>query len=431
MIPRYTLPEMEKIWSEEERFNIMYKIELYACESLANRNIIPKSAYNDIKSKAVINIERAKEIEKITKHDVAAFVDQLGETAGDSGKYIHFGFTSSDILDTATAVQMKQSSELFLQKLKLLLSALKTVAEKHKYTPTIGRTHGIHAEPTTFGLKILGWYSEIKRHAVTMKNTINTVSYGKMSGAVGNLAHNSADTEEFVCNKLGLKPEPVSTQVIPRDRYATYFSTLAIIASSIERFATEIRHLQRSEVKEVEESFTSGQKGSSAMPHKRNPVLSENLCGLARLVKTYLTGALDNVVLWHERDISHSSFERIALPDASIALDFMLTRFTKLISELTVYPENMKKNLELNRGLVFSECILLELIRKGLTRKEAYKLVQNAAFTSLQSGQHMKSVVMKDKQIRKYLSGKIIENSFSLTKFFSNVDSIFKRTIKK
>jgi adenylosuccinate lyase len=324
---------------------------------------------------------------------------------------------------------MQRSAQLILSKLKTLAIVLNQLAVKHKYTPAIGRTHGIHAEPTTFGLKILGWYSEINRHITMMKHTITVVSYGKMSGAVGNLAHNSPETELFVCNKLGLKPEPVSTQVVPRDRYATYFMSLALIASSIERFATEIRHLQRSEVKEVEESFTAGQKGSSAMPHKRNPVLSENLCGLARLVRSYVTGAMENVSLWHERDISHSSYERIALPDSSIALDFMITRFTGLVSNLTVYPDTMQKNLDLTKGLVFSERLLLELIMKGLTRKQAYAIVQTNAFEALNKNVHLRQVVIKNKQMRKYLSQKVINDCFSLTKFFKNIDKIFSRTI--
>jgi len=429
MISRYTLPEMSYVWSEENRFKIMFDIELLVCESLANQQKIPYDAYKKIKEKATLDINRIKEIEKTTKHDVAAFVDQISETVGEEGKYIHFGLTSSDILDTATSVQLKQSCDLILKKLNKLKDKLKKKSIEYKFTPIIGRTHGIHAEPTTFGLKLLGWYSEIIRDINMLLFTKDVISYGKISGAVGNFAHINPETEKYVCKKLGLKPETVSTQVIPRDRYTLYFFTISLIASSIERFATEIRHLQRTEINELKEPFSKGQKGSSAMPHKQNPILCENICGLARLVRSYLYGSFENINLWHERDISHSSFERIALPDASIVIDFIIERFINIFSGLKIYDENMLKNLELTKGLIFSEKLLLKLIEKGVTRKQAYKLVQDSAFKSLKESKNFNSAILENRHIMKILTEKDVNDCFDIKKFFSNIDKIYKRTV--
>jgi len=430
MIKRYSLPEMEKIWSEETRFNKMFLIELTVCEVMANKGLIPKSAYRNIKTRAKIDISRIHEIEKVTKHDVIAFIEQISENIGPDSRYIHLGLTSSDILDTATALQLKDSCNLIITKLKNLSTELKSKSIKYKNTLTIGRTHGIHAEPTTFGLKLLGWYSEINRNIELMEFTADRISYGKISGAVGNFAHFSPDIEEYVCKKLGLKSEPVSTQVIPRDRYALYLSVLAIIASSLERFVTEVRHLQKTEVNELQEPFSSGQKGSSAMPHKRNPILSENICGLARLIRAYVQTALENIPLWHERDISHSSAERIILPDASILIDFILTRVTYIINGMVVNESNMLKNLRLTKGLIFSERVLLALIKKGLTRKQSYELVQSCAFKSMETDTEFKEVLLSDKNIKKYLTESEIEHCFDIKEMLSNINHIYRRTIK-
>jgi adenylosuccinate lyase len=418
---------MKKIWSEEERFKKMFDVELLACESLSKEGLIPGGVLNDIKRKAKIDVDRIQEIEAVVKHDVIAFLEQIEERVGANAKYLHFGMTSSDVLDTVTALQLKESSVLIIKRLKKLAGTIKKLAVKYKTTPMVGRTHGIHAEPTTFGLKLASWYSEINRHIKMMRETSGIVPYGQVSGAVGNFAHLSPSTEEYVCRKLGLKFEPVSTQIIPRDRHAVYLSSLAIIACSLERFATEIRHLQRNEVNEVQEPFGSGQKGSSAMPHKRNPVLCENICGLARMMRSYLQVGLENISLWHERDISHSSAERIVLPDSSILIDFMLERMTRVIDGMKVYPQNMLRNLNSSRGLVFSERILLALVKKGVSRKGAYKLVQRCAFDAANKKVHFKEVLLIDKDIRKYLSGKEIEDCFKLDNFSGNVNKIFRR----
>lgn len=427
MIPRYSLPEMTKIWSEEERFRKMFEVELLASESLAKEGVIPEKVPAEIRSKAKIDAERIKEIEKTTKHDVIAFLDQIEEQAGPDAKYLHFGMTSSDVLDTVTSLQLKESCGLIIKKLEKLAGIIARLALKYKKTPIIGRTHGIHAEPTTFGLKLASWHSEIKRNIKLMEDTSEAVAYGQISGAVGNFAHLAPDTEEYVCARLSLKPEPVSTQVIPRDRHAQYLSSLAIIACSLERFAVEIRHLQRNEVNEAHEPFASGQKGSSAMPHKRNPIMCENICGLARMMRAYLQAGLENIALWHERDISHSSAERMILPDSSILIDFMLERMSRIIEGLGVLPENMLRNLGLTKGLVFSERLLLSLVKKGLRRQDAYKLVQKSAFEAMEKGAQFKEILLKDKDIKKHLSDKEIEECFELEGFFRNVDRIFAR----
>lgn len=430
MINRYSLPDMQKIWTDEERLKKMFEIELVACEALARKGIIPEASYKNIKEKAKIDTVKILEIEKVVKHDVIAFLEQLQEQIGEDAKYIHLGLTSSDVLDTATALQLRESCRLIIEKLGKLSLELKKIAVKYKKTPIIGRTHGVHAEPTTFGLKALSWYSESERNIKLMLNAVNTVSYGKISGAVGNFAHIDPDVEEFICGRFGIKPEPVSTQVIPRDRHAVYIEALGIIASSLERIVTEVRHLQKNEVAELSEPFTRGQKGSSAMPHKRNPIMSENICGLARLVRAYVQTALENIALWHERDISHSSAERIILPDASILVDFMLGRVTGIVSGMEVNEKNMQRNLELTKGLVFSERVLLSLIKKGMLRKKAYELVQECAFEASGRNLELKTVLLGNGKVKEYLSRDEIENCFNLNTFFSNVDYIYDRTLE-
>lgn len=427
MIERYSLPEMKKIWSEENKFEKMLQVEFAVCEGLVKLGIIPKKDYENIRRKVKLNPKRIKEIEKITKHDLAAFVDQISENLGNEARWIHYGLTSSDVLDTVTALQLKESSLLLIEKLNKFAQTLKNLALKYKNTIMIGRTHGIQAEPITFGLKLLSFYSEIKRHLQMLESVKDEVSYGKISCAVGTYAHLDPKIEELVMGKLGLKREPVSTQIIPRDRYAVYLSSLAIIASSLEKFATEIRNLQRSEIAEVEEYFTPGQKGSSAMPHKRNPILSENLCGLARLMRSYCLVGLENIPLWHERDISHSSAERVILPDASILLDFMLNRIENIFKNLRVYPENMRKNLVKSYRTYFSQKILLKLIEQGLKRDDAYRIVQGLAHQALEEKKDFVSLVEEDKEIKKYLTRKETKECLSDKSFLKNIDKIFAR----
>ena len=429
MIERYSLPEMSKIWSEEEKINNWLKVELAVCEALNKKGIISKSEFEKIKKKVKLNIPRIKEIEEKTKHDLAAFVDQISENLGKESRWIHFGLTSSDVLDTATALQLKNSCELLIEKLQKLRDTIKKLAVEHKDTIMMGRTHGVHAEPITFGFKLLTWYSEISRDVEIMKLTREHISYGKISGAVGTFAHIDPEIEKYVCNKLGLKPEPVSTQIVPRDRYSVYLSTLAIIASSIERFATEIRSLQRTEIRELEEPFSKGQKGSSAMPHKRNPVTSEQLCGLARIIRANSIAGLENISLWHERDISHSSVERVILPDSSILLDYILYKFNALVENLIVYPENMQVNIEKSKEVFFSQVLMLQLIKKGLTRDSAYRAVQKITQSVLAENKSFKELVMSDEFIRKYLSEEEIEECFDIKYFVRNIPKIYKRVL--
>ena len=367
MIERYTRKEMGKIWEPENRFKKWLDVEIAACEAWAELGEIPKSAVKNIKEKADFDIKRIDEIEAVVKHDVIAFLTSVSEFVGPDSRYIHKGMTSSDVLDTSLALLLKEAGDLIIKDIKSLMAVIKKRAFEHKDTVMIGRSHGIHAEPITFGLKMALWYEEMKRNLERMKRARDVISYGKISGAVGTFANIPPFVEEYVCRKLGLKPAPVSTQIIQRDRHAEYFTTLAMIASSVEKFAVEIRHLQRTEVLEVEEPFTKGQKGSSAMPHKRNPVLSENLTGLARLVRGYANAAMENIPLWHERDISHSSVERVIAPDAAILVDFMLNRFTGLIKDLNVYPENMKKNLDKMKGLIHTQRDLLSSTEKDVS----------------------------------------------------------------
>lgn len=427
MIPRYTRPEMGRIWTEENKFKKWLQIEILACEAWAEMGKIPLEALKEIKERARFDIERIEELEKVLKHDVVAFLTAVGENVGEASRYIHFGLTSSDILDTSLALLLKEASELIIEDIRKLLSSIKEKAFKFKHTVMIGRSHGIHAEPITFGLKMALWYDEMRRNLARMQRGKEAISYGKISGAVGTFANVPPFVEEYVCLKCGLKPAPVSTQIIQRDRHAEFFTTLAIIASSIEKFALEIRHLQRTEVLEAEEFFTKGQKGSSAMPHKRNPVLSENLCGLARVVRANSLAALENVPLWHERDISHSSVERVIAPDSTILMDYMLHRLTTIIDNLLVYPENMLRNLEKTKGLIFSEGLMLELTKREIPREDAYAMVQRNAMKAWEEGTDFKQEVLKDPEITKALSREEIEECFDLHGHLGHVEEIFKR----
>ncbi len=422
---------MAAIWEPDNKFKIWLKIEVLACEALAKKREIPKSALKDIQTKSRFDVERIDEIEREVKHDVIAFLTCVAEHVGESARYMHMGMTSSDVLDTALAVQLKQSANLILKELSVFKDVLERQAKKYKLTPTIGRSHGIHAEPLTFGLKIANWYEEIKRNMDRLKRARQGIAYGQISGAVGTFACIDPDVEEYVCSKLGLKPAPVSSQIIQRDRHAEFFATLAILAGTIEKIATEIRHLQRTEVLEAEEFFSSGQKGSSAMPHKRNPVVSEQMCGLARVVRANAFAAMENMPLWHERDISHSSVERVIGPDSAILIHYMLKKMTSMMDRLIVYPENMMRNLENTGGLIFSQSVLLALVRKGITREEAYKLVQKNAMQSWTQEKDFLTLLKKDKGIRKLLSAGEIDQAFKIKTQFRNIDRIFKRVFKK
>ena len=422
---------MAAIWEPDNKFKIWLKIEVLACEALAKKREIPKSALKDIQTKSRFDVERIDEIEREVKHEVIAFLTCVAEHVGESARYMHMGMTSSDVLDTALAVQLKQSANLILKELSVFKDVLERQAKKYKLTPTIGRSHGIHAEPLTFGLKIANWYEEIKRNMDRLKRARQGIAYGQISGAVGTFACIDPDVEEYVCSKLGLKPAPVSSQIIQRDRHAEFFATLAILAGTIEKIATEIRHLQRTEVLEAEEFFSSGQKGSSAMPHKRNPVVSEQMCGLARVVRANAFAAMENMPLWHERDISHSSVERVIGPDSAILIHYMLKKMTSMMDRLIVYPENMMRNLENTGGLIFSQSVLLALVRKGITREEAYKLVQKNAMQSWTQEKDFLTLLKKDKGIRKLLSAGEIDQAFKIKTQFRNIDRIFKRVFKK
>ncbi|WP_038057841.1 adenylosuccinate lyase [Thermodesulfobacterium hydrogeniphilum] len=438
MIPRYTRPIMAKLWSPEEKLRAWCLVEFYACEAWYKLGKVPEEDYQIIKEKLKPymqeggfkeeNLKRIEEIEKETKHDVIAFLTHLAEIIGPSARYLHLGMTSSDMLDTAMAWLMKRAMEIIIEDLKRIKEILKDRAYEFKDTLMIGRTHGIHAEPITFGFKLALWYEEMKRNEKRLENALENISYGKISGAVGTFAHVPPEIEAYVCEKLGLKPDPVTNQIIQRDRYAEYMASLAILGTTVEKIATEIRHLQRTEVLEAEEYFSPGQKGSSAMPHKRNPILSENLCGLARLLRGYLIPALENVALWHERDISHSSVERVIIPDATTVADFMLVRLEGLLKKLMVYPERMEKNFNLLRGLIFSQQIMLALTEKGMTREEAYKIVQEIAMKVWQDETlNFKDLVLQDKRILKVLSQQEIEKVFDVKYYLKNIDKIFER----
>jgi len=422
---------MTAIWSQKNKYQKWLDVEVAACEAMVKLGKVPVQAVDTIKSKAVIDVARIDEIEKITKHDVIAFVSSLTEKIGEDGRFIHMGLTSSDVLDTAFAVQLKEAAQILLDDLDQLLAVLKRRAHEHKNTLMIGRSHGIHAEPITFGLKMALWHQEMLRNRARLARAKETVSCGKISGAVGTFSFIEPVVEEYVCKKLGLTPAPVSSQVVQRDRHAEFFTTLAIIASSLDKFAQEIRLLQRTEVREAEEYFSPGQKGSSAMPHKRNPVLSENISGLSRLVRSFAVAALEDVALWHERDISHSSVERVIGPDATIVLDFMLGRFTGLIDKLVVYPERMLANLYMTNGVIFSQMVLLSLIEKGTTREDAYAVVQKNAMKSWQEGIDFKSLLAQDEIVRKYLNENDLDGIFDVNNFLKNLDFIFERVFGK
>src|SRR5476649_1025457 len=430
MISRYTRPEMASIWEAQTRFKIWFEIEAHAADALADLGVIPKEAATAIWAKArdaIFDVARIDEIERETRHDVIAFLTHLAEIVGPEARFVHQGMTSSDVLDTCLNVQLTRAADLLVDDVDKVLKALKKRAFEHKMTPTIGRTHGIHAEPVTFGLKLAYAYAEFSRARERLVTARKEVATCAISGAVGTFAQIDPRVEAYVAEKLGLAPEPISTQVIPRDRHAMYFATLGVIASSMERLATEIRHLQRTEVLEAEEFFSEKQKGSSAMPHKRNPVLSENLTGLARMVRAYTLPAMENVALWHERDISHSSVERMIGPDATVTLDFALGRLAGLIDKLLVYPANMQKNLDKLGGLIHSQRILIALTQKGIAREDAYRLVQRNAMKVWEGEHEFKALLKADKDVSAKLSAKEIDDNFDLGYHLKHVDTIFKR----
>jgi len=427
MISRYTRPEMAKIWSLENKYQKWLEIELLVCEAWTQQGLIPQDILAKIKQKASFSVERIAEIEERVKHDVIAFITNLEENIGLEGRYLHLGLTSSDILDTTNAVLLKEAMEIILQDVDDVMSVLKDQALRYKDTIMIGRSHGVHAEPITFGLKLALFYEEMKRNQRRLHQALEDISYGKISGAVGTYAYLEPEIEAYVCKRLGLKPASVSNQIIQRDRYAHYFTTLAILAGTIEKIALEIRHLQRTEVLEVEEPFGKGQKGSSAMPHKRNPIQCENLCGLARVVRTNSIAALENIALWHERDISHSSVERVIMPDSTILIDFMLHRLKNILANMHVYPEKMKHNLEITKGLIFSQGILLALVKKGLPRQKAYEMVQACAMRVWQGEGNLKSQILASEEIKKYLTPEEIEQVFNLRHHLRHVETIFAR----
>jgi adenylosuccinate lyase len=430
MIPRYSRPEAAAIWSPETKFRIWFEIEAHAADAMAELGMIPKDAAKKIWDKgrdAKFDVARIDAIERETKHDVIAFLTHLAEIVGPEARFVHLGMTSSDVLDTCLAIQLTRAADLLDADLEKLLAALKRRALEHKLTVTVGRSHGIHAEPTTFGLKLAYAYAEFSRGRARLKSARREVATCAISGAVGTFAHLDPRVETYVAKKLGLEVEPVSTQIIPRDRHAMFFATLGVIASSVERLATEIRHLQRTEVREVEEFFSAGQKGSSAMPHKRNPVLTENLTGLARMVRAFVAPALENVALWHERDISHSSVERMIGPDATVTLDFALVRLADVVDKLVVHPENMKRNLDQLKGLVYSGEVLLALARKGISREDAYRLVQKNAMSVWEGKGDFRALLGADPEVSKLLSKSEIDKCFDPAPHIAHVETIFKR----
>jgi len=431
MIDRYTLPEMGALWSEQNKFQKWLDVEIAVCEVHAERGTIPVEALKEIKARASFSVARINEIEKITNHDVIAFTTNLAESIGEASRFVHYGLTSSDVVDTANALLLRDASQILLKKVATLLESLKRRAFEFQSTPQVGRTHGIHAEPTSFGLTFALWYDEMRRNQKRLLEALDAVSVGKISGAVGAFAHLDPDVEESVCARLGLKAAPVSTQVIQRDIYAEYLTTLAIIASSLEKFALNVRHWQRTEVREAQEKFAKGQKGSSAMPHKRNPIISERICGMARVVRANSLVGLENVALWHERDISHSSAERVVLPDSSIALDYMLQKMIGLIDGLVVYPERMLENLKATHGLIFSGQLLLALTNKGVSRETAYDWVQRNAMRVWDENRDFLTLVKDDSDIKSQLSVAEIEQIFSFDHYLRNVSKVFERVFKE
>lgn len=427
MIDRYTRPEMGAIWTEENRFKAWLEVEILACEAWAELGDIPKEDVQKIRDNASFDVARIQEIEEETRHDVVAFTRAVSETLGEERKWVHYGLTSTDVVDTALSYLLKQANEILLKDIERFIEILKNKAQEHKHTVMMGRTHGVHAEPTTFGLKLALWLEEMKRNLERFRIAAEGVEFGKISGAVGTYANIDPFVEKYVCERLGLQAAPISTQTLQRDRHAFYMSSLALVATSIEKFAVEIRGLQKSETREVEEFFAKGQKGSSAMPHKRNPIGSENMTGLARVIRGYMTTAYENVALWHERDISHSSAERIILPDATIALNYMLNRFSNIVKNLTVYPENMKRNMNATLGLIYSQRVLLTLIDKGLSREEAYDTVQPLAMEAWEKQVSFRQLIEEDDKVTKFLSAAEIEDCFDYRYHIKQVDGIFER----
>ena len=418
---------MGRIWTEENQFQKWLDVEILATEALGKLGVVPKDAAARIRKKARFDVKRIREIEREVKHETIAFLSSVAEHVGDDARHLHVGMTSSDVMDTAFALQLKEASAILIEDLKEMIRVLRKQALKYKETPMIGRTHGVHAEPITFGLKFAIWHEEMRRNLIRLEAAAEDVAVGMISGAVGTFAQISPRVEAYVCKKTGLKLAPVSNQIIQRDRHAFFFATLAVIGSSLEKFAVEVRHLQRTEVQEAEEPFTAGQKGSSAMPHKRNPILSENVVGLSRLMRSYALAAMEDVALWHERDISHSSVERVIAPDATILLDFMLRRMAYVLGNLAVYPENMLRNMQKSGGAIFSERILLKLVEKGVARDQAYRMVQRHALKGGREGGELKHELRSDPEIRRYLSAADIEDALDLRHYLKNVDAIFKR----
>ncbi|RMI26241.1 MAG: adenylosuccinate lyase [Calditrichaeota bacterium] len=427
MIERYTLPEIGRIWEDQNKYRIWLEIEILACEARAKQGQVPEAAVQEIREKAAFDVARIQEIEAEVHHDVIAFLTNVAEHVGEAARHLHYGMTSSDVLDTALAVQMKQAGELILGKLEAVTAVLKARALEHKDTLMVGRSHGVHAEPLTFGFKLAVWYSEMQRNRERLLRAIETISVGQISGAVGTFAHLDPFVEAYVCEKLGLKPAAISTQVLQRDRHAEYLAALAIIAATLEKIAVEIRHLQRTEVLEVEEPFGARQKGSSAMPHKKNPILAERISGMARLLRGYLLTALENVALWHERDISHSSVERVILPDATIALYYMLEKTRFILEGMRVHPERMQKNLEQTRGLIFSQSVLLALVNRGVSREDAYAWVQRNALRVWEGESTLLEELKQDPEVRRYLDEPTLESLFTPENHLKNIDGIFKR----
>ena len=427
MIDRYSRPALKALWEPQKKYETWLRVELLACEALVKKKVIPASALRRIRAKARVNPARIEALERVVKHDVIAFIESISEQAGPAARYLHMGLTSSDIVDTSLAVLMVEAADAILLGINSLLAVVRTRAIEHRDMLMIGRSHGIHGEPITFGLKLAIWYDEIKRHRQRFREAREGIAYGKLSGAMGSFAHLSPEVEAYVCKNLGLKPAPASSQIIQRDRHAAYLTVLALLAGSIEKFATEIRHLQRTEVLEAEEPFTPGQKGSSAMPHKRNPIISENLCGLARIVRSNSLAAMENIALWHERDISHSSVERVIIPDSTILVDYMLARFTDLISQLVVYPERMRRNLDLTGGVIYSQRIMLELVRRGAPRVMAYEAVQRLAMEAWKGTASFRDIVEKDAFITRHLSPSAIDVCLDPKAYTREIGTIFKR----
>ena len=427
MIPRYTHPEMGRIWTEQRRYESWLRVEVAAAEAMAEVGMVPVEAARDLRERGAFDVARIEEIEQTTQHDVIAFTTAVAEKVGPSARWLHFGLTSSDVVDTAQALQMVEACDLILVNLRALAAAINVRAQEHRHTPMIGRTHGVHAEPMTFGLKMAMWYAEVQRDIVRVERARETVRVGKISGAVGTFAHLDPSIEAAVCARLQLEPAPISSQVIQRDRHAELLSALAITAASLEKFALEIRGLQKTEIGEVEEPFRKGQKGSSAMPHKRNPIGCEQVVGLARLIRANAMAALENVALWHERDISHSSVERVILPDSFIALDHMLRRFTRIVAGMVVYPDRMLENLNRSRGVVFSGQVLLELARLGVSREQAYEWVQRNAMRAFHEQRDFKALLLADADIMARLTPADVDSAFDLTVQLRNVDAIFNR----